>query len=80
MTRKSSPSASTTSSVATTLGWWMREASRASSMNIAANLGSAARCGCMRLIATVRAKPTGPSSRPKCTVAIPPTEIGPWSA
>jgi hypothetical protein len=30
---------------------------------------------CSRLMATVRLKPTGPSKRPKCTVAMPPDAI-----
>ena len=53
---------------ATTFGCWMRAARRASSRNIDANSGSLASCGWSRLIATVRAKPTGPSSRPRWTV------------
>ncbi len=75
MTRKSSPSLATTSSVGTTLGCRMRAARRASSRNMATNSGSSANCGCRRLMATVREKPTGPSSRPKWTVAIPPDAI-----
>ena len=34
-----------------------------------------ANCGCSRLIATVREKPTGPTRRPKWTVAIPPAAM-----
>ena len=64
MTRKSSPSRATTSSVETTFGWWMRAATRASSMNIATNSGSFANCAWRRLIATVRENPACPSSRP----------------
>ena len=67
MTRKSSPSCATTSSVATTFGWWMRAASRASSRNIATNSGSFANCGWSRLIATVREKPHGPEQPPEVT-------------
>ena len=79
MTRKSSPSVATTSSVGTTLGWRMRAASRASSRNIDTKSGSLANCGWSRLIATVRAKPAGPMSRPRCTVAMPPEAISPKS-
>ena len=61
----------------TTFGWRMRAASRASSRNIATNSGSLANCGWSRLIATVREKPTGPSRRPRCTVAMPPAAISP---
>ena len=77
MTSSSSPSADTTSSVDTTFGWWMRAAMRASSINVARNSRSSARCGCSRLMATVREKPAPPSSRPKCTLAIPPDAILP---
>ena len=42
--------------------------------------GRCANCGCSRLIATVREKPTAPSRRPKCTVAIPPEAISSKSA
>ena len=60
MTRKSSPSVATTSSVGTTFGWWMRAARRASSRNIETNSGILARTADVRrLIATVRAKPPG---------------------
>ena len=80
ITMKISPPSATTSSVATTLGWWMRAASCASSRNMSTNSGSRAICGCMRLTATTREKPTGPTRRPKYTVAIPPDAISPWSA
>ena len=51
MTRKTSPSSVTTSSVGTTFGCLIRETSRASSRNIATNSGSRAFCGWSRLIA-----------------------------
>ena len=60
MTRNSSPSVATTSSVGTTLGCRIRAASRASSRNIETNSGSLASCGCRRLMATVRENPAGP--------------------
>jgi hypothetical protein len=40
--------------VATTLGWWMRAASRPSSRNICTKLSSRSRCGCSTLMATRR--------------------------
>ena len=77
ITMKSSPCSATTSSVGTTFGCCTRAASQASSRNIVTNSGSFAYCGCSFLIATVREKPTGPESRPKCTVAMPPEAISP---
>ena len=75
ITRKSSPSVATTSSVGTTFGCRMRAASLASSRNIETNSGSFACCGWRRLMATVRAKPACPRCRPRYTVAIPPEAI-----
>jgi hypothetical protein len=75
MTRNSSSSSATTSSVETTFGCRTRAASRASSRNIVTNSGSFANCGWSRLIATVRENPAGPSNLPRCTVAIPPAAI-----
>ena len=49
MTRNSSPSFATTSSVETTFGCRMRAASRASSRNIETNSGSVANCGMQAL-------------------------------
>ncbi len=72
MTRNSSPPSATTSSIGTTLGWMMRDERRASSTNIATKSACLANCGCRRLIATVREKPTGPRKRPRYTVAMPP--------
>ena len=64
----------TTSSVPTTFSCRTRERSRASSSIIARNAGSAARCGCSRLIATTPRRP-GPTCFPRCTVAAPPRPI-----
>ena len=74
-TKKSSFFWATTSSVGTTFGCRMREASRASSTNMDTKPRSETYCGSIRLIATVREKPIGPSRRPRCTVAIPPDAI-----
>ena len=60
--------------------WRMRAARRASSTNTETNSGSFANWAWSRLIATVREKPTGPSRRPRCTVAIPPDAIVPAMA
>ena len=75
ITKTSSSPLSTTSSVGTTLGWRMRAARRASSMNIALNSGSLSKWGCRHLTATTRENPTGPARRAKCTVAMPPDAI-----
>ena len=75
-----SVSVATTSSVCTAFGCWMRAASRASSRNMDMKSGSFANCGCRHLMATVRENPTGPRSRPKWTVAMPPAAMTPWSS
>ncbi len=80
MTWNSSPFSLTTSRVATTFTCWTRAAMRASSKNMVTNSGSFVRCECIRLMATVREKPTGPSNLPTWTVAIPPAPIVPQIA
>src|SRR5262249_449130 len=65
----------TTSRIAATFGCRIRAASRASSRNMVTKSGSFASIGNRHFTATVRANPAGPSTRPKCTDAIPPDAI-----
>ena len=53
-------------------------ARRASSRNAVTKSTSSARCGCSRLIATIRRNPPLAKRRPRCTVPIPPEPIFSW--
>ena len=68
------------SSTLTTFGWLIWAAMRASSKNIVTNDSFSARWGRIRLMTTVRAKPSGPIFRARKSSAIPPVASAPTIA